>query len=90
MNNEILEMLKELKEGQTRLEDKIDDNTKDIKEIKADIKSFKDQFTDYEGKSSANHVEVINKINDIQKDLNKVELVTASNWVEVTKLKSVK
>ena len=36
------------------------------------------------------HAEVINKINDIQKDLNKVELVTASNWVEVTKLKSVK
>ena len=51
MDNEILEILK-------RLETKIDDNTMDIKEMKADVKSFKDQFTDFEGKSANNHVEI--------------------------------
>jgi hypothetical protein len=61
------------------LESKIDDNTIDIKEIKIDIKSFKDQFTDFEGKSASNHVEVINKIENMQKDLNTMELVTSKN-----------
>lgn len=52
MDNEILEILK-------RLENKIDDNTMDIKEMKADIKSFKHQFTDFKGKSANNHVQIV-------------------------------
>ena len=83
MDNEILEILK-------RLERKIEDNTTDIKEMKADIKSFKDQFTDFEGKSANNHVEVINKIDNMQKDLNTMELVTSKNWNDIAQLKAVK
>lgn len=83
MDNEILEILK-------RLETKIDDNTTDIKEMKSDIKSFKDQFTDFEGKSANNHVEVINRIDNMQKDLNTMELVTSKNWNDIAQLKAVK
>jgi len=83
MDNEILEILK-------RLESKIDDNTTDIKEMKADVKSFKDQFTDFEGKSANNHVEVINRIDNMQKDLNTMELVTSKNWNDIAQLKAVK
>jgi hypothetical protein len=83
MENEILEILK-------RLESKIDDNTTDIKEMKSDIKSFKDQFTDFEGKSANNHVEVINRIDNMQKDLNTMELVTSKNWNDIAQLKAVK
>ncbi|NOW87972.1 archaellum component FlaC [Clostridium beijerinckii] len=83
MENEILEILK-------RLESKIDDNTMDIKEMKSDIKSFKDQFTDFEGKSANNHVEVINRLDNMQKDLNTMELVTSKNWNDIAQLKSVK
>ncbi|AWK53158.1 DUF1515 domain-containing protein [Clostridium botulinum] len=83
MDNEILEILK-------RLETKIDDNTMDIKEMKADVKSFKDQFTDFEGKSANNHVEVINRIDNMQKDLNTMELVTSKNWNDIAQLKAVK
>ena len=83
MENEILEILK-------RLESKIDDNTIDIKEIKTDIKSFKDQFIDFEGKSDSNYVEVINKIENMQKDLNTMELVTSKNWNDIAQLKAVK
>lgn len=74
----------------TRLESKIDDNTKDVKEMKADIKSFKDQFTDYEGKSASNHVDVMNKIDSMQKDLNAMEIVTSKNWNDIAQLKAVK
>ena len=73
-----------------RLETKIDDNTMDIKEMKADVKSFKDQFTDFEGKSANNHVEVINRIDNMQKDLNTMELVTSKNWNDIAQLKAVK
>ena len=83
MDNEILEILK-------RLETKIDDNTMDIKEMKSDVKSFKDQFTDFEGKSANNHVEVINRIDNMQKDLNTMELVTSKNWNDIAQLKAVK
>ena len=83
MENEILEILK-------RLESKIDDNTTDIKEMKSDIKSFKEQFTDCEGKSANNHVEVINRIDTMQKDLNTMELVTSKNWNDIAQLKAVK
>ncbi len=83
MDNEILEILK-------RLESKIDDNTMDIKEMKSDIKSFKDQFTDFEGKSANNHVEVVNRLDNMQKDLNTMELVTSKNWNDIAQLKAVK
>jgi len=73
-----------------RLESKIDDNTIDIKEMKTDIKSFKDQFADFEGKSASNHVEVINKVENMQKDLNTMELVTSKNWNDIAQLKAVK
>lgn len=94
MENQILEILKELKLGQEETNKRLasieEETSKRLTNIENEIKSFKDQFTDFEGKSANNHVEIINKIDDIQKDLNKVELVTASNWVEVAKLKSVK
>lgn len=90
MDNEMLEILKSMQSSITRLESKIDDNTKDVKEMKADIKSFKDQFTDYEGKSASNHVDVMNKIDSMQKDLNAMEIVTSKNWNDIAQLKAVK
>jgi len=62
----------------------------DIKEMKSDIKSFKDQFTDFEGKSANNHIQVVNKIDNMQKDLNTMELVTSKNWNDIAQLKAFK
>jgi len=84
MLNELRAMFKE------ELKAELEPIKADIKEMKSDIKSFKDQFTDYEGKSANNHVEVINKINNMQKDLNTMELVTSKNWNDIAQLKSVK
>ena len=62
----------------------------DIKEMKSDIKSFKYQFTDFEGKSDNNHIQVVNKIDNMQKDLNTMELVTSKNWNDIAQLKAIK
>ena len=58
--------------------------------MKSDIKSFKDQFTDFEGKSANNHIQVVNKIDNMQKDLNTMELVTSKNWNDIAQLKAIK
>lgn len=83
MDKEILELLKSMNERLTGIET-------DVKDIKSDIKEFKDQFTDFEGKSAGNHVEVINKINNMQKDLNAMEVVTSKNWNDIAQLKDIK
>lgn len=83
MDNEILELLKSIKTEQQ-------ETNKRLTNIENEIKSFKDQFTDFEGKSASNHVEVISKINNMQKDLNTMELVTSKNWNDIAQLKAVK
>lgn len=83
MDNEILELLKSIKTEQQ-------ETNKRLINIENEIKSFKDQFTDFEGKSASNHVEVINKINNMQKDLNTMELVTSKNWNDIAQLKAIK
>ena len=83
LDNEILELLKSIKAEQH-------ETNKRLTNIENEIKSFKDQFTDFEGKSASNHVEVIGKINNMQKDLNTMELVTSKNWNDIAQLKAVK
>lgn len=83
MDNEILELLKSIKTEQQ-------ETNKRLTNIENEIKSFKDQFTDFEGKSASNHVEVISKINNMQKDLNTMELVTSKNWNDIAQLKAIK
>lgn len=84
MLNELRAMFKE------ELKAELEPIKADIKEIKSEIKSFKDQFTDFEGKSAGNHVEVVNKIDNMQKDLNTMELVTSKNWNDIAQLKAIK
>lgn len=79
MDNEILEFLKQMNEKFDRLEAKIDDNTKDIKEIKSKLDITYNQV--------ARTAENITSIKD---DISTVETVTAKNWADIVKLKSVK
>jgi uncharacterized coiled-coil DUF342 family protein len=79
MEKEILEILE-------RLESKIDDNTKDIKEIKTKLDGVVEQTADLLEFRS----EIVNKIDGIREDLSTVELVTANNYKDIAKLKAVK
>lgn len=83
MDKEILEILKQLQAGQQ-------ETNKRLTNIENEIKEFKNQFTDFEGKTASNHVEVINKINNMQKDLNAMEVVTSKNWNDIAQLKAIK
>lgn len=68
--------IKSLKEGQQRLETKID--------------SIKDQVTEFEGKTSAYHLETVDKINRLSKDINAVEIITGKNMTDIAHLKAIK
>jgi len=83
LDNEILEILKQIQKEQQ-------ETNKRLGNIETEIKDFKNQFTDFEGKSANNHVEVINRIDNMQKDLNTMELVTSKNWNDIAQLKAVK
>ena len=86
MEKEILEILKSiqldikgLKESQERLENKIDgvvEQTSDLLEFRTKIKDTVQQIKiDVEA---------------IKKDVTNVEVITASNWADIAKLKAVK
>ena len=71
MDDQILEILMELKEGQTRLEGRLDNIESDIKEVKSDIKrldnkmdiiheEIKKQIFDFEKANANKH----NELND--------------------------
>lgn len=83
MDKEILEILKQLQVGQQ-------ETNKRLTNIENEIKSFKEQFTDFEGKSANNHIEVVNKLDNMQKDLNAMEVVTSKNWNDIAQLKAIK
>ena len=86
MEKEILEILKAmqqdikgLKESQERLENKIDG----VVEQTADLWEFRHKITDTVKKIKID-------VEAIKKDVTNVEVITASNWADIAKLKAVK
>lgn len=70
---------KALEEGQERLEVKLDG----VVEQTADLIEFRNDITVKVDK-------VISDIEELRKDLTNVEVITASNWADIAKLKAVK
>ena len=86
MEKEILEILKAmqqdikgLKESQERLENKIDG----VVEQTADLLEFRTKITD-----TVQQIKIY--VEAIKKDVTNVEVITASNWADIAKLKAVK
>lgn len=86
MEKEILEILKAmqqdikgLKESQERLENKIDG----VVEQTADLLEFRTKITD-----TVQQIKI--DVKAIKKDVTNVEVITASNWADIAKLKAVK
>ncbi len=90
MDQEILELLQSMNERLIGLEEGQKETNERLINIENEIKEFKDQFTDFEGKTASNHVEVMNNINNMQKDLNAMEVVTSKNWNDIAQLKAIK
>ena len=86
MEKDILEILKAmqqdikgLKESQERLENKIDG----VVEQTADLLEFRTKITD-----TVQQIKI--DVEAIKKDVTNVEVITASNWADIAKLKAVK
>ena len=86
MEKEILEILKAmqqdikgLKESQERLENKIDG----VVDQTADLLEFRTKITD-----TVQQIKI--DVEAIKKDVTNVEVITASNWADIAKLKAVK
>ncbi len=68
--------IKELKEGQIKLQN----GQKEIKEMLGEL----------DPKNATRHLEIKDSIDQLRKDLSTVEIVTASNYSDIARLKSVK
>lgn len=86
MEKEILEILKSIqldikgiKESQENLENKING----VFEQTADLLEFRIQITD-------TVQQIKSDVEAIRKDVTNVEVITASNWADIAKLKAVK
>lgn len=76
---ELKEGFNDLKEGQTRIENKLDavvDQTADL--------------TEFRTETGMNLNKISEQLVEIRDNLNNVEVITASNWKDIAKLKSVK
>ena len=86
MENQILELLQQLN-------NKIENIEKSQKEIKDEIVLINKKL-DGVVEQTADLVEfrseIINKVDSIRKDITNVEVITASNWQDIAKLKAVK
>ncbi|MCC0726430.1 hypothetical protein KGF51_08395 [Clostridioides sp. ZZV14-6045] len=85
--------IKDLKVGQVEtnnrlntMQNDITDMQNDITEIKSDVKINRNTLDAVIKHTS----KLVEDTTDIKKDLNKVEIVTSSNWTDIAKLKSIK
>lgn len=80
----------ELKQGQIRLEHgqaKLDQGQIKLEQGQKEIKLILEEL---DPKNTSRHLELKESINELRKDLSTVEIVTASNYADIAKLKSVK
>ncbi|WP_138205076.1 hypothetical protein [Haloimpatiens lingqiaonensis] len=86
MENKILGLLNQLVDGQNKINDRLDKIESKIDSVidqTADLTEFRTEMKDFKNKS-------INELQDIKDNLNNVEVITASNWKDIAKLKAVK
>ena len=77
--NVLIDVQKETNEKLHRIENKLDsvvEQTADLTEFRTEIKEFSNK--------------TINQLEEIKDNLNNVEVITASNWKDIAKLKAVK
>lgn len=83
---QILVEIKDLKEGQTRLEINTAENTQILKALEHATNVNKAE----RDKTSYDIAEIKGEIKGIRNDLITVEMVTSKNWNEIARLKSIK
>lgn len=75
--------IKVLKEGQDSLKEQ-------VKELKTGQEEIKSMVGELDPQNANRHLELKDSIDQLRKDLSTVEIVTASNYSDIARLKSVK
>ena len=85
MTNEILCQIvfKGLKKGQSSLKEQVQD-------LKTGQEEIKTMLGELDPKNATRHLELKDSIDQLRKDLSTVEIVTASNYSDIARLKSAK
>ena len=97
MDNETKQMFELILKKLDTMEKTLDGMDKRLNNIEVDVnvlkvnqEDIKILLTDLEPKNGNRHVEIIDSINDLRKDLSTVEIVTANNYADIAKLKAIK
>ncbi|KYH28076.1 hypothetical protein CLTEP_27740 [Clostridium tepidiprofundi DSM 19306] len=86
MEGKILDLLNKLVDGQNEINvrlDRIENKLDSVIEQTAYLTEFRTEVKDFRN-------EAINQFEEIKDNLNNVEVITASNWRDIAKLKAVK
>lgn len=85
MNNEdkIIKMLSKIQDDMTGLKT-------DMQELKHGQENILDHITQLDTKNADRHIDIVREINEMKDNFNDVEKITAKNWHEIAKLKSIK
>ena len=54
------------------------------------VDALKSQFEEHESKDANRHIEIMNEMASLRKDVSAVETITAKNWSDIVHLKAVK
>ncbi|MGL5715063.1 MAG: hypothetical protein ACRCX2_18750 [Paraclostridium sp.] len=93
MDNQIVELLKSLQQGQERMESKLDTMESKLNETHEIVKALehKAEVNKAEHDKMGNDIAHIKgDVESLRKDMTSVEVITANNWADIAKLKAVK
>jgi len=84
------EILEQLFEGQKQIVERFDSIENKVDGIENKVDALKSQFEEHEAKDANRHMEIMNEIASLHKDVSAVETITAKNWSDIVHLKAVK
>lgn len=89
--------MKELKQDVSQLKEDVTQLKQGQFDTRKDISEIKDMFMNLEGVNGKRHFEILGEVKDlkenfdrVEKEVNKVEVVTGKNCIEIEYLKAVK
>jgi archaellum component FlaC len=95
--NNLEKDVNDLKSDVSILKGDVNDLKSDVSILKEDVNTLKvgqneikNLVTDIDPRNANRHIEITNMIDDLRRDLSTVEVVTANNYANIAKLKSIK